>query len=158
MNCPFCLGENTRVIDSRLVTEMNRVRRRRMCENCEQRFTTFEIIEESFPMLVKSDGSREAFNSEKAKAGINRAIEKRPVSAEQVDKVIAFIEIQLRGVAEKEIPAKQVGEWVMTKLIDIDEVAYVRFASVYRSFQNVSAFQKEIERLQKSFKSKAWLF
>lgn len=154
MNCPFCHTENTRVADSRLVTESNKVRRRRLCEACGKRFTTYEIIEESFPMLIKSDGSREAFNAAKVTSGINRAIEKRPVSAEQVDSIIAYIENQLRGTAEKEIPAKQIGEWVMEQLIAIDQVAYVRFASVYRSFQDVSAFQKEIERLQKSFEEK----
>ncbi|MBS9777152.1 MAG: transcriptional regulator NrdR [Gammaproteobacteria bacterium] len=153
MNCPFCHTENTRVADSRLVTESNKVRRRRLCESCEQRFTTYEMIEESFPMLVKSDGSREAFNAAKVRSGINRAIEKRPISAEVVDGIILYIENQLRSTAEKEIPAKQIGEWVMEKLIDIDQVAYVRFASVYRSFQDVSAFQKEIERLQKSFEN-----
>ncbi|PID63494.1 MAG: transcriptional regulator NrdR [Gammaproteobacteria bacterium] len=150
MNCPFCQAQNTRVVDSRLVPE-NKIRRRRLCEACEQRFTTYEIIEESFPMLVKSDGSRESYNPTKVRAGVNRAIEKRPVSAEQVDGILTFIENQLRGTAEKEIPAKQIGEWVMSQLIDIDEVAYVRFASVYRSFQDVSAFQREIERLHKSF-------
>lgn len=154
MNCPFCHKENTRVVDSRLVAEGDKVRRRRHCEDCEQRFTTYEIVEESFPMLIKSDGSREAFNPTKARAGILRAIEKRPVSAVQVEDIIVYIENQLRGTAEKEIPAKQIGEWVMERLIDIDEVAYVRFASVYRSFQDVSAFQKEIERLQKSFETK----
>ncbi len=152
MNCPFCQKENTRVVDSRLVPEGDKVRRRRLCEACEQRFTTYEIIEESFPMLIKSNGSRESYNPTKARAGINRAIEKRPVSAEQVDSIMTYIEHQLRGIAEKEIPAKQIGEWIMERLIDIDEVAYVRFASVYRSFQDVSAFQKEIERLQQSFK------
>ncbi len=154
MNCPFCHKPNTRVVDSRLVPEGDKVRRRRLCEACEQRFTTYEIIEESFPMLVKSNGSRESYNPAKVRAGINRAIEKRPVSAEQVDSVINYIENQLRGVSEKEIPAKQIGEWIMERLINIDEVAYVRFASVYRSFQDVSAFQKEIERLQQSFKKK----
>lgn len=154
MNCPFCHKENTRVVDSRLVPESNRVRRRRLCEHCGQRFTTYEILEESFPMLIKRDGSREAFNPTKARSGIHRAIEKRPVTAEQVDAVITYIENQLRGVADKEIPAKQIGEWIMQQLIDIDEVAYVRFASVYRSFQDVSAFQREIERLQKSFENK----
>ncbi len=153
MNCPFCKKENTRVVDSRMVTEHNKIRRRRLCEACGERFTTYEIIEESFPMLVKSNGSRESYNAVKARAGINRAIEKRPVSAEQVDSILVHIENQLRGTAEKELPAKQIGEWVMEKLIDIDEVAYVRFASVYRSFQDVSAFQKEIERLQKSFEN-----
>ncbi len=152
MNCPFCNKENTRVVDSRIVPEGDKVRRRRLCEACEQRFTTYEIIEESFPMFVKSDGSRESYNPDKIRAGINRAIEKRPVSAKQVDSVIAYIENQLRGMSEKEIPAKQIGEWIMEQLIEIDEVAYVRFASVYRSFQDVSAFQREIERLQKSFK------
>lgn len=154
MNCPFCRAENTKVVDSRLAAEGNKIRRRRLCENCGQRFTTFEMIEESFPMLVKSDGRRESYNATKARAGINRAIEKRPVSAEQVDGVLNFIENQLRGTVEKEIPAKQIGEWVMEQLVDIDEVAYVRFASVYRSFQDVSAFQKEIERLQKSFEGR----
>lgn len=154
MHCPFCQADNTRVVDSRYIADNNRVRRRRQCETCGQRFTTYEMIEESFPMLVKSDGSRESYNVVKVRAGINRAIEKRPVSAEQVDSVLNFIENQLRGTAEKEIPAKQIGEWVMEQLIDIDEVAYVRFASVYRSFQDVSAFQKEIERLQKSFEGK----
>ncbi|PID66500.1 MAG: transcriptional regulator NrdR [Gammaproteobacteria bacterium] len=154
MNCPFCHKENTRVVDSRLVPEGDKVRRRRLCEACGQRFTTYEMIEESFPMLIKSDGSRESYNPAKVRAGIHRAIEKRPVSAEQVDSIITYIENQLRGVSEKEIPAKQIGEWIMACLIDIDEVAYVRFASVYRSFQDVSAFQKEIERLQKSFEHK----
>ncbi len=151
MNCPFCHQDNTRVIDTRHVVENNRVRRRRLCEACQQRFTTYEIFEESFPMLVKSDGSRESYNPAKVRAGINRAIEKRPVSAQQVDGILSYIENQLRDTTDKEIPAKQIGEWVMAQLIDIDEVAYVRFASVYRSFQDVSAFQKEIERLQKSF-------
>lgn len=154
MNCPYCHKPNTRVVDSRLTPDGNKVRRRRLCEACEQRFTTYEVIEESFPMLVKNDGSREAFNPTKVRAGINRAIEKRPVTAAQVDGIISYIESQLRGVSEKEIPTGQIGEWVMEQLIDIDEVAYVRFASVYRSFQDVSAFQKEIERLQKSFESK----
>lgn len=154
MNCPYCHKPNTRVVDSRLTPDGNKVRRRRLCEACEQRFTTYEVIEESFPMLVKNDGSREAFNPTKVRSGINRAIEKRPVTAAQVDGIISYIESQLRGVSEKEIPTGQIGEWVMEQLIDIDEVAYVRFASVYRSFQDVSAFQKEIERLQKSFESK----
>ncbi|PIE42337.1 MAG: transcriptional regulator NrdR [Gammaproteobacteria bacterium] len=155
MYCPFCHKENTRVIDSRLVSEENKVRRRRLCEACNQRFTTYEMVESSFPMLIKSDGRRESYNPAKVRAGINRAIEKRPVTAEQVDDILAYIENQLHGIGEKEIPAKQIGEWIMSQLIDIDEVAYVRFASVYRSFQDVSAFQKEIERLQKSFENKS---
>ncbi|MPV85285.1 transcriptional regulator NrdR [Ostreibacterium oceani] len=151
MICPFCQFENTRVIDSRLVVESNKIRRRRQCERCEERFTTYEMIEDFYPMLVKGDGRREAYNPNKVRAGINRAIEKRPITAEQVDAVIHFIETQLRSSADKEIPAKAIGEWIMQQLIEIDEVAYVRFASVYRSFQDVSAFQREIERLQASF-------
>lgn len=154
MNCPKCDDRNTRVIDSRFVPERNTVRRRRLCEQCEHRFTTYEMVEESFPMLIKGDGRREAFNAAKTMAGINRAIEKRPVTAEQVDSIIDYIEMQLRNTPDKEIPAKQIGEWIMECLVDIDEVAYVRFASVYRSFQDVSAFQKEIERLQASFSNK----
>ncbi len=111
MNCPFCHKENTRVVDSRWIAEGNKVRRRRLCEACEQRFTTYEMIEESFPMLVKSDGSREAYNPAKVRNGINHAIEKRPISAEQVDGIINYVENQLRSVADKEIPAKQIGEW-----------------------------------------------
>ncbi|MGY0399118.1 MAG: transcriptional regulator NrdR [Ostreibacterium sp.] len=155
MNCPFCNIENTRVVDSRIVPEGNKVRRRRFCESCEQRFTTYEIVEDSLPMLIKGDGRREVFNPTKVRSGINHAIEKRPVTADQIDGIIAFIEKQLRGMADKEIPTKQIGEWVMQQLIGIDEVAYVRFASVYRSFQDVSAFQREIERLQKSFEERA---
>ncbi len=154
MFCPFCNKENTRVIDSRLVPDANKIRRRRMCESCDQRFTTYEIIEDSFPMLVKSDGRREAYSSAKARSGINRAIEKRPVSAEQVDSILIYVEKQLRSSTEKEIPAKQIGEWIIDKLVDIDQVAYVRFASVYRSFQDISAFQQEIKQLNKLFKIK----
>ena len=154
MRCPFCSAENTKVIDSRLSPEGNKVRRRRECEYCGKRFTTYEVIEDSLPMVIKGDGRRETFNIEKVRAGIARAIEKRPVSAEQVEQMINEIESQLRGSAEKESPASQIGEYIMEALKKIDQVAYVRFASVYRAFQDVHEFQEEIEKLlQKQTKS-----
>ncbi len=147
MRCPFCSVENTKVIDSRLSPEGNKVRRRRECESCEKRFTTYEVIEDSLPMVIKGDGRRETFNIEKVRAGIHRAIEKRPVSAESVEQMINEIEAQLRGSAEKEIPSSLIGEYIMEALKKIDQVAYVRFASVYRAFQDVHEFQEEIEKL-----------
>ncbi len=153
MYCPFCNAPNTKVVDSRLSTETNKIRRRRECEGCEKRFTTYEIIEASFPMIIKNNASREAFDSQKLRKGINRAIEKRPVSAEQVDKMVNEIEARLRSIPEKEIASSVVGEFLMESLEKVDQVAYVRFASVYRSFQDISAFQEEIEKLQKSLES-----
>ncbi len=147
MHCPFCTAENTKVIDSRLSPEGNKVRRRRECEVCGKRFTTYEVIENSLPMVIKGDGRRENFNIDKVRAGIRRAIEKRPVTAEQVEQMLAEVEAQLRSSAEKEIPAKQIGEYIMEALKKIDQVAYVRFASVYRAFQDVQEFQAEIEKL-----------
>ncbi len=147
MHCPFCSADDTKVIDSRLVAEGNSIRRRRECATCGERFTTFEMAELVMPYVIKRDGKREPFNEDKLRRGLLRALEKRPVSAEQVESAISHIKHQLRTTGEREVPAKQVGEEVMTELKRLDAVAYVRFASVYRDFQDLSEFQEEIRRL-----------
>lgn len=147
MHCPFCSADDTKVIDSRLVADGNSIRRRRECTTCGERFTTFEMAELVMPYVIKRDGTREPFNEDKLKRGLLRALEKRPVSAEQVESAISHIKHQLRTTGEREVPAKQVGEEVMTELKRLDAVAYVRFASVYRDFQDLSEFQEEIRRL-----------
>lgn len=149
MRCPFCEAPDTKVIDSRLANEGDAVRRRRECLTCHERFTTYETAELVMPRLVKRDGTREPFNEEKLRAGILRALEKRPVDSEAIEAAIGRIKHRMRVAGEREIPARQLGEWVMIELRDLDEVAYVRFASVYRSFQDVNAFREEIEKLQR---------
>jgi len=148
MHCPFCRHDETKVIDSRLTGEGRQVRRRRECLECRERFTTFESAELLLPRLIKRDNSREPFDEIKLRAGIVRALEKRPVSSEVIEEMIARIKHRLQTEGEQEIPARIVGEMVMDGLKDVDEVAYVRFASVYRSFQDVTEFQDEIRRLQ----------
>jgi len=148
MRCPFCSFQDTKVIDSRLVTEGDQVRRRRECIECGERFTTFEGAELVMPKVIKGDGSRQPFDDSKLKAGILRAVEKRPVSVEDVEKSIINIQSQLRGLGEREVSGQVIGEMVMEALGKLDEVAYVRFASVYRRFQDVSDFRQEIERLE----------
>ncbi len=148
MHCPFCNHEDTKVIDSRLAGEGAQVRRRRECEKCGERFTTFETAELVMPRIVKSNGTREPFNEHKLRAGMMRALEKRPVSTEAIEAAIARITHKLQVTGERELRSLQVGERVMEELKALDEVAYVRFASVYRSFQDVNEFQEEIERLQ----------
>jgi transcriptional repressor NrdR len=148
MHCPFCNAADTKVIDSRLSPEGDRVRRRRVCPECAIRFTTYEIAELAMPQIIKQDSRREAFREEKLRAGMIRALEKRPVSTEQIEQAIRHIERRARISGERELPSRQLGEWVMEELRELDEVAYVRFASVYRSFQDVNAFREEIERLQ----------
>jgi transcriptional repressor NrdR len=140
---------DTRVIDSRLAGEASQVRRRRECTQCGDRFTTYETAELVMPRIVKSDGSREPFNDDKLLTGILRALEKRPVDADSVDTAISHIQHRLQACGEREIESRQLGEWVMDELRNLDQVAYVRFASVYRSFQDVSEFRDEIERLEK---------
>jgi len=137
------------VIDSRLANDGDSVRRRRECLTCAERFTTYETAELILPRLVKNDGTREPFSEEKLRAGILRALEKRPVDTEAVEAAINRIKHRLRASGEREVASRQVGEWVMHELRELDEVAYVRFASVYRSFQDVNAFREEIERLQR---------
>jgi transcriptional repressor NrdR len=148
MHCPFCAAVATKVIDSRLSSEGDKVRRRRECLQCGARFTTYEIAELVMPQVIKRDNRREAFNEGKLWAGMMRALEKRPVSAAQVEAAIQRIKNHIRASGERELHSCQLGEWVMSELRELDQVAYVRFASVYRSFQDVNAFREEIERLQ----------
>jgi transcriptional repressor NrdR len=147
MHCPFCNAIDTKVIDSRLVAEGNQVRRRRECITCEERFTTFETAELVMPRLIKQNGNREPFNEDKLYSGILKALEKRPVSMELVENSISHIKHELRATGEREVPSKMVGEMVMNELKKLDEVAYVRFASVYRSFKDLNEFREEIDRI-----------
>ena len=149
MRCPFCGDPETKVIDSRLASEGDSVRRRRECLTCGERFTTYETAELVLPRIIKQDGSREPFDEDKLRSGMLRALEKRPVGTEAIEASINRVKHQLRASGEREIKSRQLGEWLMDELRDLDEVAYVRFASVYRSFQDVNAFREEIERLQK---------
>ncbi len=148
MHCPFCGAPDTRVIDSRLAPEGDRVRRRRECSQCGARFTTHEVTELALPRIIKQDDRREAFDHGKLRAGMQRALEKRPVDTDALDAAIRRIEQRVRSSGERELASRQLGEWVMDELRRLDEVAYVRFASVYRSFQDVDAFREEIERLR----------
>ena len=150
MHCPFCGEADTKVIDSRLVTEGDQVRRRRECLSCRERFTTFESAELVMPRVVKQDGIRQPFDEEKLRSGIMKALEKRPVSIEQIDAALNRIRYRLRATGEREVKSMQLGEEVMTELRQLDKVAYVRFASVYRSFQDINEFKEEIERLSAS--------
>ncbi len=148
MYCPFCNANDTKVTDSRLIREGNQVRRRRECLICKERFTTYESAELTLPRIIKRDGRRDFFNEEKLRAGILRALEKRPVSSEQIENAISHILHKARASGEREIASKQMGEWVMEELRNLDQVAYVRFASVYRSFQDIKEFREEISRLE----------
>ena len=148
MRCPFCTDPDTRVIDSRLVGEGDQIRRRRECTKCKERFTTYESAELNFPRIIKSDNRREPFNEEKLRGGILRAIEKRPVAMDDVETAVSNIMHKLRASGDREVKSIRVGDWVMEQLRGIDQVAYVRFASVYRSFEDVRAFLDEIERLE----------
>ena len=146
MHCPFCFAANTKVIDSRLVTEGNAVRRRRECQVCQERFTSFETAELLMPRVVKSNGVRDSFNEEKLRHGIIRALEKRPVSVDQIEASLGRIMHQLRAKGEREVSSYEIGELVMLELRELDPVGYVRFASVYRDFQDVSEFAVEIQK------------
>ncbi len=148
MHCPFCGEADTKVIDSRLASDGNAVRRRRECQACGERFTTFETAELVFPRIVKNDGSREPFDEDKLRRGMLRALEKRPVNIDDIELALNRIKRRLHTCGERELPSRLLGEWVMEELRELDEVAYVRFASVYRRFQDVDAFREEIERLQ----------
>ncbi|MBK8970595.1 MAG: transcriptional regulator NrdR [Hahellaceae bacterium] len=155
MHCPFCNASETKVIDSRLVAEGRQVRRRRECLSCAERFTTYEEAELLLPRIVKQDGSREPFDENKLRAGFLKALEKRPVSSEDIEASIDRIKFRLRASGEREVPSRGVGEEVMTELKELDQVAYVRFASVYRSFQDINAFREEIDRLSRESKRSA---
>jgi transcriptional repressor NrdR len=148
MRCPFCSFADTRVIDSRVVGEGDQIRRRRQCEECKERFTTYEDAELNFPRIIKNDGRREPFIEEKLRAGIMRALEKRKVGIDQVEVAIARIKHKLRASGDREVKSRRVGNWVMEELRGLDQVAYVRFASVYYRFEDVRAFLEEIQRLE----------
>ena len=148
MYCPFCGKQETKVIDSRLASEGAQVRRRRECLDCGERFTTFESAQLVMPRIIKSNGAREPFDDAKLISGMMRALEKRPVESERVDAAISRLQHRMRASGEREIPSRQVGEWVVNELRQLDQVAFVRFASVYRSFEDVNAFREEIERLE----------
>ena len=146
VKCPFCNQDNTRVVDSRPVEDTNSIRRRRMCDACGERFTTYEKLETLPLMIIKKDNSREAYDRSKIEKGILLSCHKRPISSEQIRNKIDEIETEIFSREEKEIPASDVGELVMRKLKDVDEVAYVRFASVYREFKDVNAFMEELAK------------
>lgn len=149
MRCPFCAAQDTRVIDSRLANEGDQVRRRRECNVCKERFTTYEVAELSLPRIIKRDDVREPFDENKLRAGMLKALEKRPVDSDAIEQAVHRIKKDLMARGEREIPADELGEQVMKELSTLDHVAYVRFASVYRSFQDVSEFTDMIERLKK---------
>ena len=155
MHCPFCSHEETKVIDSRLAGEGMQIRRRRQCLACNERFTTFETAELVMPRLVKNDNSRQPFDEQKLRYSMIRALEKRPVSSEDFEEAVARLLHKLRTMGEREVPSRLVGQLVMEELHELDEVAYVRFASVYRRFQDVTEFEEEIRRLQEISESAA---
>ncbi|UJF18858.1 transcriptional regulator NrdR [Vibrio sp. SS-MA-C1-2] len=148
MHCPFCAANDTKVIDSRLVADGHQVRRRRQCLACSERFTTFESAELVMPRLIKTTGNREPFNEDKLRGGIQRALEKRPVSVEVIESTINHIKSQLRATGEREVPSDMVGNLVMDALKELDKIAYIRFASVYKSFEDLREFGEEIARLE----------
>jgi len=149
MKCPFCAFPDTKVIDSRPDKDSAAIRRRRECESCSRRFTTFERLEEVLPMILKKDGRREAYNRSKVVGGMKKACEKRPVSVDAIEEMANRLEARLLESGEKEISGHVIGEWIMHELHDLDEVAYVRFASVYRSFRDITEFMSELQTLLK---------
>ncbi|NQY49659.1 MAG: transcriptional regulator NrdR [Colwellia sp.] len=149
MYCPFCSANDTKVIDSRLVSGGHQVRRRRECLACHERYTTFENAELVMPRIIKRDGSREPFNEDKMRSGLSRALEKRPVSMEQIELAVNKLKSQMRATGEREISSEMLGDLIMAQLKELDKVAYLRFASVYLSFEDISEFADEITRLGK---------
>jgi len=147
MKCPYCHFDGTKVLDSRPANENKSIRRRRECEKCGRRFTTFETVEEAPLIVIKKDGRREEFSRDKILRGLMRACEKRPVSVEQLDAIVSEVERNLRNTADAEVESRQIGELVMERLYTVDEVAYVRFASVYRQFKDIGMFMKELSSL-----------
>ncbi len=147
MRCPFCQDAENKVIDSRESQEGSVIRRRRECLQCKRRFTTYERVEELAPLIVKKDGRRETFDRDKLLAGLQKACEKRPVSSDRLEETVTAVERLLQGLGEKEVPSSVIGEEVMRRLQELDEVAYVRFASVYRSFHDITEFMEELKDL-----------
>ncbi len=150
MKCPFCGHENTRVIDSRPAEENNSIRRRRVCDECDKRFTTYEKVETIPLIIIKKDNNREAYDRSKIEAGVLRACHKRPISANQINHLIDEVEIDIFNMEEKEISSQVIGELVMNKLKDLEAVAYVRFASVYREFKDINTFMDELKKVMSS--------
>ncbi len=148
MRCPFCATQDTRVVDSRLASEGDQVRRRRVCASCKERFTTYEVAELTLPKLIKRDGAREPFNEGKLRSGMLRALEKRPVSSDAIESAISRIKKTMTAKGDREVSVDELGELVMRELSALDHVAFVRFASVYRSFQDVSEFTEMIESMK----------
>lgn len=148
MRCPFCGTQDTKVIDSRLAGDGDQIRRRRRCNACSERFTTFETAELSLPRVVKRDGRREPFNEDKLRSGMHHALEKRLVATERVEAAVHRIKRSALTLGDREVPSGRVGEWVMRELRELDQVAYIRFASVYRSFEDIQAFRDLVERLE----------
>lgn len=149
MRCPYCGAQDTKVVDSRLSGDGDQVRRRRQCTVCSERFTTYETVELNLPRVVKADNSRINFDGRKLRAGMSRALEKRPVSTEQIEAAINRITRKLASSGESEVPSRHIGDLVMEELRGLDQVAYVRFASVYRKFEDVNAFREEIDALER---------
>ncbi|MBS3101825.1 transcriptional regulator NrdR [Candidatus Woesearchaeota archaeon] len=149
MKCPYCSNEETKVVDKRETESLSVTRRRRECLKCGKRFTTYEKVEELEIVIVKKDGRRERFDRHKLLTGLVKACEKRPVSMEKIEKVVEEIEADLRERGESEVPSKKIGEIVMRKLKSLDKVAYIRFASVYREFEDIERFEEELDKLQK---------
>ncbi|SFL24033.1 transcriptional repressor NrdR [Paenibacillus sp. 1_12] len=147
MKCPYCDYHGTKVLDSRAANENKSIRRRRECEKCTKRFTTFEMIEETPLIVIKKDGSREEFSREKLLRGLIRACEKRPVSIEQLDMIVSEVEKQIRNTAHAEVNSRDIGEIMMEQLYPVDEVAYIRFASVYRQFKDINMFMRELTEI-----------
>jgi transcriptional repressor NrdR len=147
LKCPYCAYLGTKVLDSRPANESKSIRRRRECEQCSRRFTTFEMVEETPLIVIKKDGSREEFSRDKILRGLIRACEKRPVSVETLEMMVSEVEKSLRNTADAEVESRQIGELLMEQLFPVDEVAYVRFASVYRQFKDINMFMKELKSL-----------
>ena len=152
MHCPRCQHNGSRVVDSRPADDGKSIRRRRECEKCMFRFTTFERIEQSAILVVKKNGNREEFNREKLLRGIRRACEKRPVAAEEQENIVSKVEYKIRDLGSSEVSSTKIGEYVMEELAELDDVAYIRFASVYRQFKDIGVFMQEMQKLEKKRK------
>ncbi|SJM72362.1 MULTISPECIES: transcriptional regulator NrdR [Psychrobacter] len=148
MQCPYCNADDTKVIDSRLAAEGAQVRRRRQCNQCQERFTTFEVVEVVMPRIIKSNGRIEPYDSQKLRRSIQLPLQKRPVTLDEQEAMISRIEKRIRQLGEREISSKSLGEVVMSELKELDDVAYVRFASVYRDFQDIEAFRQELQNIK----------
>ncbi len=154
MKCPYCLRQKTKVVDKRDIPEVDTIRRRRECLECGKRFTTYERIELTGLSVIKKDGKRESFDRDKLLSGVLKACEKRPIPRERVEKLVGEVEAELRNQDDKEIPSTEIGKLVMEKLRDLDKVAYIRFASVYREFTDLSSFETELVKLRKNIELK----